>query len=61
MDTTLLILLILGIIAVILWIYVFLDLLKGSFSGSGSKIMWLVVVLIFPIVGALAYLLIGKK
>lgn len=54
-------LLILGVVALGLWIYAIADIVKGAFSGSGSKILWLVVVIIFPIIGALVYLFIGKK
>ncbi len=53
--------LILGILALGLWIYAILDIVRGSLSGSGNKVLWLIVVIFFPILGALIYLLIGKK
>ena len=61
MEETMIIFLVLGIIALILWIYAILDIVKGTFKGSGSKMLWLIVVIFFPIVGALLYLLIGRK
>ena len=54
-------LLILGLITVVLWIYAIADILKGSLDGQGSKILWLIVVLFFPIVGVVLYLLVGRK
>ena len=53
--------LILGILALGLWIYAILDIVRGSLSGSGNKVLWLIVVIFFPILGAIIYLLIGKK
>jgi len=52
---------ILGIVALALWIYGIYDILKGSISGSGNKIFWLIIVIFFPIIGVLLYFLIGKN
>lgn len=54
-------LILLTIISIALWIYAIADIVKGSLSGNSTKIMWLVAVIIFPILGAILYLLIGKK
>ncbi|HAD96205.1 MAG TPA: hypothetical protein DCG19_02305 [Cryomorphaceae bacterium] len=54
-------LLILGLITVALWIYAIADILKGSLDGQGSKILWLVIVLFFPIVGVVLYFLVGRR
>lgn len=53
--------LVLSLIALGLWIYAILDIVRGSLDGSGNKILWLIVVIFFPILGALLYLLMGKK
>jgi hypothetical protein len=53
--------LILSLLALGLWIYAILDIVRGSLQGSGNKILWLLIVIFFPIVGALLYLVIGKK
>lgn len=53
--------LILGLLALGLWIYAILDIVRGSLSGSGNKVLWLIIVIFFPILGALLYLLIGKR
>lgn len=61
MEEFLVISLILGVIALILWIYAIYDIVRGTFQGSGSKFLWLIVVIIFPILGAILYLLSGRK
>lgn len=54
-------LILLSIISIALWVYAIADIVRGSLSGNSSKIMWLIVVIIFPILGAILYLLIGRK
>ncbi len=54
-------LILLSFISIALWIYAIADIVEGSLSGNSSKIMWLIVVIIFPIFGAILYLLIGRK
>jgi hypothetical protein len=61
METALWISLILGLIALILWIYAISDIVSGSLEGQGRKIFWLIVVIFFPILGAILYLLFGSK
>lgn len=54
-------LLLFGLITLILWIYAIYDIVKGSLSGNNEKIIWLLVVIFFPVLGALCYLLFGRK
>ncbi len=54
-------LLILGILTVALWIYAIADILRGSLEGQGSKVLWLIIVIFFPILGVIFYLLMGRK
>lgn len=61
METTFWIFIILGVIALVLWIYAIANIVSGSIQGQGRKIFWLIVVIFFPIVGALLYLLFGSK
>lgn len=61
METFGWVILILAIITIALWFYAIADIVKGTFSGSGSKMLWLVVVIIFPIIGAFLYLMMGKR
>lgn len=51
---------ILGILHFILFIWALIKIL-GSSMGPGSKILWILVVFIFPVVGLIAYLLFGSK
>lgn len=37
-----------------------IDILRSEFTGS-NKLVWLLVVFLFPFVGAIAYLAIGRK
>jgi len=52
---------IISILSVILWVYAIADIVRGSLSGNSNKILWLIIVIFFPVVGALLYLLLGKK
>ncbi|MDN5080054.1 PLDc N-terminal domain-containing protein [Aliarcobacter butzleri] len=44
----------------ILYIFIIIDILKHEFTGY-NKIIWIVVILCFPILGAILYLFIGRK
>lgn len=61
METWAWIVIIIALLALALWIYAIADILRGSFRGDLSKILWLVVVIFFPVLGALLYLLFGRK
>ncbi|WP_082333689.1 PLD nuclease N-terminal domain-containing protein [Mangrovimonas sp. TPBH4] len=47
-------------LAVALWLYAFVDVLRGSFAKN-DKLVWLSVVVCLQVVGALLFLFIGKK
>ncbi|MEQ9307960.1 MAG: PLDc N-terminal domain-containing protein [Balneolaceae bacterium] len=51
----------LTIIALALWFFAIADIVKGSLAGDTNRILWLLIVIFFPILGALLYLFIGKK
>ncbi|MFZ6053151.1 PLDc N-terminal domain-containing protein [Halocola ammonii] len=61
MEATFWTILILALISVALWIYAIGKIVSGSIQGDGRKILWLIVVIFFPIVGAILYLLFGSK
>ena len=42
------------------WLIAFLDILKSDFNGS-NKIVWLLAVMFIPLIGAVAYYIIGRK
>ncbi|MCT7908880.1 PLDc N-terminal domain-containing protein [Arcobacter lacus] len=44
----------------ILYIFIIIDILKHEFTGY-NKIIWIIIILCFPILGAILYLFIGRK
>lgn len=49
------------VIAAILWIWAILDIVGGGLRGDTSKLLWLVVVIIFPILGVILYYFFGRS
>lgn len=49
-----------GLLALALIIYAIVDLLKSPMD-TGAKILWGIVIWVVPFLGAIAYLLIGKR
>ena len=43
-----------------IYIYSLVDILRHEFRGN-NKIVWIIVVLMLPILGAFLYFLLGKK
>jgi len=52
--------LVMCLIVVPLWVIALVDVLKSEFKGN-DKLVWLIVVILLPVIGAICYLLIGKK
>lgn len=44
----------------VLYIYILIDILKHEFTGY-NKIIWIIVLIFFPILGAILYLVFGKS
>jgi len=44
-----------------LWLGAIIDLLRSNFADSVTKLIWLIVVAFIPFLGAILYLLIGRK
>lgn len=44
----------------VLYIYVLVDILKHEFIGY-YKVIWILVIIFFPILGALLYLVFGRS
>ena len=53
-------LLVIFVIGSIPSLFALIDILRSEFTGS-NKLVWLVVVFLFPLLGALAYFAIGRK
>ena len=51
---------ILFLIGFIPFIIAFIDILKNEFTGY-NKLIWLLAVLVAPLIGSIAYFIIGKK
>jgi hypothetical protein len=45
----------------VLWLWALIDLLRSNFSDSITKLIWAVVIIFIPLLGALLYLLIGRN
>lgn len=60
MDTAWVILII-ALLTIALWIYGIADIFGGAIQGKGSKIIWLIIVIFFPIIGVILYFLFGKQ
>ena len=44
----------------VLYIYILIDILKHEFTGY-NKIIWILVLIFFPILGAILYLVFGRS
>jgi hypothetical protein len=45
----------------ILWIWALVDILRSRFESSVIQILWILVILIFPILGSIIYFQFGKR
>jgi len=50
----------LGLIWLIITVYAIVKIV-GSGAGTGAKVLWIVLVLIFPVVGVILWFLLGPK
>jgi uncharacterized RDD family membrane protein YckC len=44
----------------ILWVLALVDILKGEFKGN-DKLIWIIIVAVLPVLGAILYFVIGKN
>lgn len=51
---------VLSLLGFIPFIIAFIDILKNDFEGY-NKIIWLLAVIFVPLIGSIAYFVIGKK
>lgn len=49
-----------GLVVLVLDIIAIVDVIKSSVD-TGKKALWIILVLVLPIIGMIAYFLIGKK
>ncbi len=48
------------LVPLVLWLVALIDILRNEFTGS-NKLIWLLVVTFFPLIGAVLYYLIGRS
>ncbi|MCP9755808.1 hypothetical protein EGI26_11640 [Lacihabitans sp. CCS-44] len=48
-------------LTLVFWIIAIVDLVQRQFQDQTNKIVWALVVLIFPFLGSILYFLIGRK
>ena len=56
----LLLIIVLGLSSTILWIWALVDLTRNQTLDTNTKIVWVIVVLIFPFIGSIVYLVVGR-
>lgn len=44
----------------VLWVIALIDIIKSDFAGN-NKILWIIVVLLLPLLGAILYFFVGRK
>jgi hypothetical protein len=59
LNETLIILILL--VPFFLMLIAILDLVKRNFSGTSDKVLWIFVIILIPVLGALLYFMIGRK
>ncbi|MBW7468842.1 hypothetical protein ABID22_003532 [Pontibacter aydingkolensis] len=47
-------------IPAILWLWALIDLLRSDFKNSINKLIWVILIVFLPVLGAILYLLIGR-
>jgi hypothetical protein len=53
--------LILILIVPILWIWALISCLKSNFKDSTVKLIWVLLIILIPVLGAILYLAIGRS
>lgn len=50
---------VLGVLHLILWIWAIIDILGGN-KPAATKILWILVVFLLPLIGLILYVLLGR-
>lgn len=45
----------------VLWIWALVDILRSKFETPTLKLFWIILIVIFPILGSIIYFQFGKK
>jgi hypothetical protein len=49
------------VIALVLFLYAIIDIVRSDFKDSSSKVVWILIVLFAPLIGSVIYLIMGKN
>lgn len=44
----------------IIWLWALIDVLKSEFTNSSNKIIWILLIIFLPLLGAILYLAVGR-
>lgn len=44
-----------------LWIIALIDIVRSEFSGQNDKLVWVLIVLFAPFIGAILYFAVGRR
>jgi len=50
-----------GVLPLILALICLIDILKSDFKDTTTKLIWILIVLVAPVIGSLIYIFFGKK
>ena len=53
--------LIIALLLALFWIWMLIDALTNALLAPAMKLVWAALIFFFPVLGALAYLLLGRK
>ncbi len=48
------------ILTAILWIWALVDIVRSKFENPSLQLLWIILILIFPIIGPIGYFQFGK-
>lgn len=51
----------LAIGSLVIWIWCIIDAIKSDFQNDTQKIIWIILLVTVPVIGAILYLLIGRE
>jgi len=51
----------LTVLTAVLWIWAFVDIIRSRFDNSAMRLLWIILIFIFPILGSIIYFQFGKK
>lgn len=49
------------LLTTLLWLWVIIDIVKSNFKNQNKNIVWLLIVLFFPVLGSIIYFQLRKK